>query len=687
MPDATALAPQLLCLALSLWLGWLGALALERPPGTARLLGGRLEGGAGLLLLSQSLWWPLWLGLPLPHQGQGWRELGLAALGGLLLALAVHQARARESARRALWPRLALAGLGSALLCALALALRLGASGLSAESWPATPAAWALPLGLAALQGLALTLLRQRERFPALHPLSGPALLALPLPALLLGLPALPGLWQGPFSAADLLWLLLSVPLAVALVLRQALRQSVDASAAADSLRRQQLLDPLTELASRYGVERQLSQLAAQADRSEVPLATVVFNLDGFRSVNTAFGHEMGDTLLRETAERLRRECARHEFIGRISADEFALLMPQALDMEQISARARRYMQLLSQPFSSGGHAISLTCSAGIALYPEHGAATRLLGCAELAAQAAKRLGGSSFSVYDRSLGSNSRAEVELLAELRQAIERDELQLFFQPKIDAASGQVTAAEALLRWNHPSRGVIVPTVFIPLAERFGLMRELGNWVIKAACLQARIWREQGLRMRLAINLSAQQMRQTDIVERISSALQENRIQPSLLTCEITESVAMEDTQATQETFHALGELGVHLSIDDFGTGYSSLAYLRQLPAKELKIDRSFVAEIDTNSSALTMVDAIVRLAHALNLRVVAEGVERENQQKWLVKLGCDELQGYLFARPMSPEALLLWAKRGDGDPRTPEFRPSLFGETQPQELDD
>ena len=207
-----------------------------------------------------------------------------------------------------------------------------------------------------------------------------------------------------------------------------------------------------------------------------------------------------------------------------------------------------------------------------------------------------------------------------------------------------------------------------------------MRELGNWVIEAACRQAHSWRENGLRMRVAINLSAQQMRQRDIVERIESALTEHQIHPSLLTCEITESVAMEDTKATQTTFRRLGETGVHLSIDDFGTGYSSLAYVRKLPAEELKIDRSFVMDLETSADARAVVDAVIHLAHALGLKVVAEGVETERQRDVLTQLGCDELQGYLFAKPMSARALLLWAS--DDRERVTAFKPSLFGQTRP-----
>jgi EAL domain-containing protein (putative c-di-GMP-specific phosphodiesterase class I) len=267
----------------------------------------------------------------------------------------------------------------------------------------------------------------------------------------------------------------------------------------------------------------------------------------------------------------------------------------------------------------------------------------------------------------------------DMLRDLRQALANDELELFFQPKIDARSGKITAAEALLRWNHPSRGMVMPNTFIPLAERSGLIGPLGNWVIEAACKQARAWRDKGLRMRVAINLSAYQMRQDDIADRIAEALARHRIQPALLTCEITETAAMEDTGATQETFRRLGELGTHLSIDDFGTGYSSLSYLRQLPAEELKIDASFVKDVDTSADARAVIDAVVKLAHALGLKVVAEGVETLRQHKILVELGCDELQGYLFAKPMTARALLLWAM--DDRSTSAVFRDSLFGETR------
>jgi EAL domain-containing protein (putative c-di-GMP-specific phosphodiesterase class I) len=224
---------------------------------------------------------------------------------------------------------------------------------------------------------------------------------------------------------------------------------------------------------------------------------------------------------------------------------------------------------------------------------------------------------------------------------------------------------------------------LPGAFIHVAERFGLIGAIGDWVINDACRQGREWRDNGLRMRVAINLSAHQMRQDNIADRIADALRRYRIHPSLLTCEITESTAMEDTKATQETFRRLGVLGAHLSIDDFGTGYSSLSYLRQLPAEELKIDRSFVMDIEHSSDARAVVDAVVKLAHALGLKVVAEGVENARQRQVLTELGCDELQGFLFANPMSARALLMWAMRDKSE--LTDFRSSLFGETREGQL--
>jgi EAL domain-containing protein (putative c-di-GMP-specific phosphodiesterase class I) len=265
----------------------------------------------------------------------------------------------------------------------------------------------------------------------------------------------------------------------------------------------------------------------------------------------------------------------------------------------------------------------------------------------------------------------DAREQLALQNDLRLAIERNELQLYYQPKIDGRSGQITGVESLLRWQHAVRGFVPPDRFIPVAERFGLIGGIGNWVIEEACRQLSAWQKEGLHMRIAVNLSVHQLRQEDLVQRVRDAVWRHRVDPQLLTFEITESVAMEDTQETLQAFSQLASVGVSLSIDDFGTGYSSLAYLRKLPAQQLKIDRSFVQDLAQSSDARAVVDAVIRLAHALGLRVVAEGVETNEQRDILLGLDCDELQGYLFAKPMAARLLSVWAIGRE------DFRPSLF----------
>jgi EAL domain-containing protein (putative c-di-GMP-specific phosphodiesterase class I) len=328
---------------------------------------------------------------------------------------------------------------------------------------------------------------------------------------------------------------------------------------------------------------------------------------------------------------------------------------------------------------------VHLSCSIGIVLYPDHGDAERLIARGETAVQTAKRSGGARLGLFTAEMDEDMSHDLELLRDFRQALDNDGLTLFYQPKIDAASGRITAAEALLRWKHATRGDVPPTIFVTLAERFGLVTRLGDWVIDRACRQAGLWAQAGLNMRVAINLSAQHLREPDLAQRVGTALTKNRIEPSRLTCEITETLAMENTQSTQATLAQLGLIGVHLSIDDFGTGYSSLAYLRKLPAKEVKIDRSFVMDLERSADARAVVDAVVKLAHALGKRVVAEGVETIKQRRILTEMGCDELQGFLFAQPMAPADLLQWAmdaRNNDQD----AFRSSLYvhpGDTDPR----
>jgi diguanylate cyclase len=439
--------------------------------------------------------------------------------------------------------------------------------------------------------------------------------------------------------------------------------------------------DPLTGLMTRSVFESQLTEAVVRCDAMKARMALLFVDLDGFKPVNDSFGHASGDRVLRGVGERLRKVVGKgRDLVARVGGDEFLVLVVSDGNKDAAARRAGEIVQAVSKPYEVDGRQVSISCSIGIALYPDNVSGSKLIARADAAMYAAKRAGGAGYAFFSPEMEDDARDRFDLLRDLREALERNELELFYQPKIDAKSGKVTAAEALLRWHHPTRGMVPPATFIPIAERFGLIRELGNWVIEDACRQARLWRDKGLRMRVAINLSAMQMRQEDIVARIEGALHRHRVDPAQLTCEITESVAMEDTRATQDTFRELGAAGIHLSIDDFGTGYSSLAYLRKLPAEELKIDRSFITDVEHSADARAVVDAVVKLAQALGLKVVAEGVENERQRDILIELGCNELQGFLFAKPMSARALMLWAIEDQRAPEREHFATSLFGST-------
>jgi diguanylate cyclase (GGDEF)-like protein len=471
---------------------------------------------------------------------------------------------------------------------------------------------------------------------------------------------------------------MLAVMACLAAVLWAALRHGASAAEPAQRTARP-AGDALTGLPTRQFFEERLIAAAKRCDAKRSKLAVLFIDLDGFKPVNDTYGHACGDRVLEQVGQRLRSITRGADVAARVGGDEFLLLMPAISSQDSVTRVAKAMIELLSRPYKVDEREISISCSVGIALYPDGCKPGKLIPRADAAMYAAKRAGGTRHAYFSPEMDHAAKQDFEMVRDLRRAIASSQLELYFQPKIDARSGQVTAAEALLRWNHPKLGMVMPGDFIQLAERTGLIGALGDWVIEDACRQARAWRDKGLRMRVAINLSTYQMRQDDIVDRITEALKRHKIRPSLLTCEITETAAMEDTRATQETFRRLGELGVHLSIDDFGTGHSSLAYLRRLPAEELKIDRMFVQDLEHSADARAVVDAVVKLAHALGLKVVAEGVENPRQHQILAEMGCDELQGYLFARPMTARALLLWALGDRGDSSV--FRNSLFGETR------
>ncbi|MBI5270476.1 MAG: EAL domain-containing protein [Burkholderiales bacterium] len=444
-------------------------------------------------------------------------------------------------------------------------------------------------------------------------------------------------------------------------------------------LRQQALTDPLTRLPNRLLFEEKLGEALDLVDDPSGPagrhLAVMFVDLDGFKPVNDSFGHHAGDAVLREVGLRLQGLTRQGDVVARVGGDEFVLLAEQPGGAVGAGVLAQRVIAALAQPCHlPDGSEVRLSGSVGIVLYPQHGPAPKLLARADAAMYAAKRAGGAGFAVFEPGMEHDSRTQLELLHELRGAIERNELALYYQPKVDGRSGQITGVEALVRWEHPTRGVVPPSVFVPVAERFGLIAPLGQWVLDTACEQVARWQALGLHMRVSINMSAHQLRQEHLLQRIRRSLQQHRVEPSLVTIEIIESVLLDDEAVA--AFASLAQLGVGLSIDDFGIGYCNFALLRKLPVTQLKVDRSLFTDIQHSADALAVVDAIVKMAHALGLRVVAEGVETEEQRKMLLTLRCDELQGYLFARPMTAERLTLWAMGDEGVHRA-DFRPSLF----------
>ncbi len=448
-----------------------------------------------------------------------------------------------------------------------------------------------------------------------------------------------------------------------------------------DQLQRIAYEDPLTKLPNRSNFEDRLYAEVARCDRDGRSLAVLFIDLDGFKPVNDSYGHPAGDAVLRQIGQRLRALARASDAVARVGGDEFLMMIDGPADASVAASVAQRILDAVEGPCVLLHDTLQVSCSIGIAMYPQHGPGDKLLANADAAMYSAKRSGGSTFAFFDVRMDVDVHEQIELLRDLRSAIDRRELEMFYQPKVHARSGQIAGCEALIRWRHPVRGMVPPAVFIPIAERFGLISALGDWVIDDACRQIRAWMEQGLRMRVAVNLSVQQLRHEDLVDRIREALFRHRVEPGLLMFEITESVMMEDPEMSKAFLEKLARLGVSTSIDDFGTGHSALAILRKLRVKQLKIDRLFVKDLDDPAEAedaRAIVDAVVHMAHALGLKVVAEGVETEAQRRILLELNCDEFQGYLFAKPMSATALKLWAMDGDG-PSTLGFRASLFGD--------
>ena len=406
--------------------------------------------------------------------------------------------------------------------------------------------------------------------------------------------------------------------------------------------------DPLTELPNRALFATRLDQEIARANRAETRLAVLCLDLDRFKEINDVFGHQAGDEALRIIAESLRIAIREGDVIARLGGDEFAVVMTDDPPPAEASALSNGLIQLADRPVVLAGQAVTLGVSVGIALYPEDGTtAGELLRNADTALYRAKDDGRGTFRFFEPAMDEALRERRALQHDLRQALGRGELRLVYQPQADIRTGEIIGFEALLRWAHPQLGNVPPDRFIPLAEECGAMLPIGEWVVRQACREAACWPRP---LSIAINLSPVQFQTGDLVATVRSALRDAGLDPRLLELEVTETVLIRDRERARAILHGLKGLGVRLAMDDFGTGYSSLSYLQSFPFDKIKIDRSFISNIERNRQSMTIVKAVVGLGHGLDLEVIAEGVETTQQLELLRGERCDAVQGYLLGRP-------------------------------------
>jgi diguanylate cyclase (GGDEF)-like protein len=403
----------------------------------------------------------------------------------------------------------------------------------------------------------------------------------------------------------------------------------------------------------------------AHARRMKHPLAVMFLDLDRFKVVNDTLGHSTGDELLKAIAARLQASLREEDSIARMGGDEFTVLLADLKTPDAAAKIAQKVLDTIALPVQIEGTELFITTSIGIALFPSDGdTAEVLLANADHAMYRAKDAGRNSYQMFTPAMNSRALERLSLENDLRHALDRGELELHYQPQINIASGRVTGVEALLRWNRPGFGLVGPKDFIPIAEETRLIVPIGEWVLREACRQARVWqgdRESGFRM--AVNLSPRQFQHSDLPLVIASALELSGLTPGDLELEITESLAMQNTSRTIATLHRLREMGVQIAIDDFGTGHSSLNYLRSFPIDSVKIDQEFVQEIEASAPDRAIVSAVIGMARGLRLRVTAEGVETQEQLQFLREQGCEEVQGFLFGEPV-PATAFQPARRND-----------------------
>src|SRR5687768_3055609 len=426
-----------------------------------------------------------------------------------------------------------------------------------------------------------------------------------------------------------------------------------------ERIRHQAYHDPLTGLPNRASFTEHLEEAMRRAKRASWPLGVLFLDLDLFKRVNDSLGHDAGDRLLRVVAERIQRAVREADMLFRMGGDEFTVLLEDVRGPEEAAMVASRMLEAIAEPVQLQHHEISVSASIGIALYPrDDTVGERLLKSADTAMYRAKELGRNRYAFFAPEMNERVESQMLIEAALRRALKNDEFVLHFQPRVSAATGRATGAEALLRWKHPEWGLVEPARFVPLLEETGLIVPVGAWVLAEACRQAKAWQAAGLpSLRVSVNLSSRQFRSEALCEAVSEALRASELAAQLLELELTESLLIENVEHAMGVMGKLKAIGTVISIDDFGTGYSSLGYLKRFPIDSLKIDRSFVRDIATSPKDAAIVMAISALARSLGIGLVAEGVEEPWQVDFLRARHCTELQGFYFSRPLPAEALV------------------------------
>ena len=417
--------------------------------------------------------------------------------------------------------------------------------------------------------------------------------------------------------------------------------------------------DTLTGLPNRLLLNARLEHSLQQASRKSTNVAVLFLDLDHFKKVNDSLGHAVGDQLLQLVAKRLLSSVREEDTIARMGGDELAIILGSMDDVRDAATAARKILDELAKPFDIDGKELFVSASIGISTYPQNGRdAIALLKNADAAMYMAKSAGRNGYHFYSDEHSARLSESFSLQTNLYRALEREELFLHFQPQVSLQSGKIVGVEALLRWQHPEMGLVSPARFIPLAEENGLIGAIGKWVLHTACEQARAWQDEGLiPVRISVNLSGRQLEQDNIVEEVHAVLEDTGLDPSCLELELTESSVMKRAERTVKILDAFRELGITIAIDDFGTGYSSLSYLKRFPVDRLKIDRSFVRDIPQDVNDVALARAIIALGHSLNISVIAEGVETVAQRELLTSMGCDEMQGFLYSKPVTASELL------------------------------